>query len=139
MTAVGTTLEAEVRAGGLLEGLITLARWDQYEAQPPTPAVIYYGEGMDPPSNSMSIREDWTVPVRVLAYSWNDDPVAGSKQASQYAAAARRVLLRSRNLGLAYVTQVSSGGFDPPNPMNRTSNLFTASAVVKIRFMTDER
>ncbi len=139
LNAVKTTLQAEVKSGGILEGLVTLERWDQFEAKPPTPAVIFYGEEMDGPASMTSIREHWTLPVQVIAYAWNDSPVVGSRDAAKYAAAARKVLLRSQHLGLSYVMQTQSGGFTPPNPMNRTSNLFSSSAVVKILFRTDER
>lgn len=134
-SAVGTALQAEIKTGGKLAGLQTLIRGDQGRAQPPLPALIYFGESMTAPAGaSLGGRENWTLPLCMVSLCRGDTGAVGAKAANDYAAAARSTVLAAKPLSLSYVRNIFSGQFRPAQAHKDDRSLFGAVAIVEIEF-----
>jgi hypothetical protein len=140
LTAYHQHLDNARESGGLLEtmGVKTVIRADHRRPQPLTPAIWVF-PNLAMQNQSMSIKEDWEIPIQLTAIIQEKDPIYGYNQAFKLAALARSVILQDRNLGLYYVRDTISKSFETGQPPeSRHKNLHAHNSLMITRFNTLE-
>ena len=147
-TAIEAILDALVAAvtaatvpGQPLAAVREVVRGDRSRMPPESPAIWIVPEMATTATaardGGRGISETWSLPVRLAAFVSSDDPLVGSRECVRLAARARTVILRDRQLGLAYVSDTTSTEFQAAGPTeNRVWHV--AAATIVVRFVTRE-
>jgi hypothetical protein len=138
--AVQTLLEAEVKSGGLLEGVTSITRGDKARGNPYPPCLWVWIDTANPDTYTVTRSELWEIPVTIVSVVKDSDPESGYAAATTLAAKARSTILCERDLGgLAYVREVKSGRFTPSSPYYRDDkSQCSAAAEILVKFITLE-
>lgn len=121
------------KSGGLIEDTNTIVRGDRIRGRPEAPAVWIFPM-LAVNNQSMTIKEDWTVPVQLVAVVEDDDPVSGYYAAFKLASRSRSTILKDRSLGLNFVNDTISNSFDRTDPPNKRKNLYAHFALLWTNF-----
>lgn len=134
LTGVIEKLTAAKEEYGALEDVDEIIRGDRARPHPRVPTIWVYPDAATP-THVTSQQEAWTLPVMLVAVVKNDDPDKGYTAATDLAARARSVVLEGRGLeSRDYVQDIVSGRFECSGPWYRDGVLFSAIAVVEVKF-----
>lgn len=138
--AFNTLLTAEIKTGGLLEGVTSITRGDKARTTPHPPCLWVWYDTATPDTYAVSRAEVWNIPVTVVSVVKDSDPEAGYSAATTLASKARSAVLKDRSLGrLAYVQDVKSGRFTPSSPFYRDDkSQCSAAAELLVKFTVME-
>ncbi len=118
-----------------LDGVAVVVRGDRSRPRPKTPALWVFGETAQPQPQPRTIAETWHLPVVITPIVKATDPEAGYREATKWAARARSVVLKKRDLGLRdYVQDTRSARFESSAPWHRRETLYSAVAAVLVVF-----
>lgn len=134
-------LEAEIKTGGLLDGVTSVNRGDKSRTSPYPPCLWVWGSTMTPhsPGSTITHAEIWEIPITIVSVVKDDDPELAFAEANRLAAKARSAIKKTRGLGLAYVNDTRSGRFEPASPYYRDDKHQTsAAAEMIVRFVVME-
>lgn len=120
--------------GNLLSEVKTVIRADQKRPKPLTPAIWIFPHASIQ-NQSMSMKEDWNLPIQLTSIVREKDPIIGYNKAFELSAKARSVILENRGLGLNYVRDTVSKSFEPGKPPEANlKNLHSHNALLITRF-----
>jgi len=130
----------EETEGGDLKEVAEVVRGEHVRGKPKNPSLWIFTDTVSIEGGITSMREPWTLPLIVVSVVYNSqDPRRGQKNATELAAKARSVLLKSRNLDLqGKVHGVRSVTFEPRGRFEEGGGVFSAACVLNVSFTTLE-
>lgn len=131
--AYNKILTEATEQGGLLEGVKSIIRGDRSRPTPKAPAIWIFPQ-TSVQNQTMSIKEDWDLPIQLIAIVKNTDPVLGYYESFKLASKARSVILQNRKLGLKFVSDTISKSFSPTDAPNNRKNLYAHYSLLNTRF-----
>ena len=133
-------LKGETEGEGELEDVEEVVRGEHVRGKPKTPTIWIFTDTVNTEGEPTSMRESWILPLVVVSVVYDSqDARRGQKKATELAAKARSVLLKSRNLDLqGKVHGVRSVTFEPRGRFNEGSGVFSAACVLSVSFTTLE-
>lgn len=136
--AYDSILKAEIKTGGLLENVKTIVRGDRTRPNPTPPSIwIFPQTGLN--NQTMSIKEDWELPVQLVAIVKDTDPIQGYYNSFKLAANARSAILKNRKLGVECVRDTVSKSFNATQAPNNRKNLYAHFALLNTHFNVLEK
>ena len=132
-TALKTATTTLEETPAPLQGVKTVVRGDRKRGKIQEPALwIFPQTSINNQSNS--IREDWTLPVQIIAVTKHKDPILGYYSAFRLASKARSTILKDRKLGLEYVIDTISQEFKATEAPNTRNGLYAHYVLLKTKF-----
>jgi hypothetical protein len=129
---------ATVETSPDLPEIASVVRGERARPMPELPCIWVLPEPATASQGVYGAEEAWMMPIALAALVRATDPEEGARAAARYAALARRAVLATGRLGLAYVVDLRSRKVDLAARRDPNRNLYWADATVEVTFDVEE-